>query len=70
MSPRTQRNAPLRFARTSSEAFRDCTYGAAIERPVPRSMLASAGFWIGGLLSVGVWTLIWAGLAWFLENVK
>lgn len=27
--------APLRFARTSGEAFRDASYGACIERPWP-----------------------------------
>ena len=28
----------LRFARTASEAFRDASYGAAIERPTPTLM--------------------------------
>lgn len=27
--------SPQRFARTASEAFRDASYGAAIERPLP-----------------------------------
>jgi hypothetical protein len=69
VSTRAQRNAPLRFARTSAEAFKDYTYGAAIERPEPRSMLASPWFWLSGLTSVGVWTLLWMGIAFVLENI-
>lgn len=65
MSTRTQRNAPLRFARTSSEAFKDHTYGAALERPMPRSMLASPALFWGAVFSLAVWGLLayamWGG---------
>jgi hypothetical protein len=48
-----------RTYRTTSEAFKDHTYGAAIERPAPRSLFAKPSFWLGGLASVAVWTVIY-----------
>lgn len=67
MSTRLQRNAPLRFARTAAEAFKDASYANAVERHEGPSPLVSPWFWIGGLLSVGAWTLIWHAIAWLLS---
>lgn len=56
----------LRYPRTAGEAFKDHTYAACVERPMPRSPLASGWFWAGGIVSLAVWTLIWHAIAWVL----
>lgn len=70
MSTRLQRNAPLRFARTAGEAFKDASYANAVERHEGPSPLASGWFWIGGAASVLVWTGLWWLIATVLEAIK
>jgi hypothetical protein len=33
------------------------------------SVLLTPSFWIGGLLSLAVWTSIWTGIAWALDRI-
>jgi hypothetical protein len=33
------------------------------------SVLLTAGFWLGGLASLAVWTSIWTGIAWILDRI-
>lgn len=62
MSRHNLHRASLRFHRTASAAFKDAAYGAAIERPMPRSILASPSFYIAGGVSILLWFLIGAFL--------
>jgi hypothetical protein len=48
----------MRFPRTYAEAFKGPDYGAAIERPIPRSIFASPSFWISVAI-VTLWTVAW-----------
>ena len=32
-------------------------------------ILLTAGFWLGGVASLAVWTSIWTGLAWLLDRI-
>lgn len=32
-------------------------------------VLLSAGFWLGGLASLAVWTTIWTSIAWMLDRI-
>lgn len=60
-------NRSIRFARRMGDHYRTPEYANAVERHEGPSPLVSPWFWIGGLLSVGVWTLIWHAIAWLLS---
>lgn len=61
----------MKFHRSSNLAFpKTAQYGACIEKPMPRSPLASPSFYIGGLMSLVIWTLIWMFVAFLLEMIR
>jgi hypothetical protein len=46
-------------------------YANPIEGPEEGpGLLISPMFWIGGILAVGAWTLLWMGIAFLLDQVR
>lgn len=64
MSTRIPRNAPLRFARTAGEAFKDAAWSNPIELPQegPSLVRSLVGWVLGTIVATGLWTLIAIGL--------
>lgn len=58
----------LRFSRSLSDAFPDVR-ASAIERPAPRSLLASRALWIGAAAGwFALWLIVRAAV-WFWREV-
>lgn len=60
----------MRFARRMGESYPCPEYANAVERHEGPSPLVSPWFWIGALVSLGAWSLIWVFIAWLLDRLS
>lgn len=44
--------------------------GQSVDIDEGPGMLLSAGFWLGGLLALAIWSGIWVGIAALLDSIK